>query len=377
MDNGRYVEAVHYATGNRIEVEMPDDCFAEIADVADGTVYFAPGLVDLQVNGYMGIDFNSPALTVEQVHQVTRLLQAVGVVKYCPTVITNSEEAMSESIRTIAAACIMDEVTQNSVAGIHLEGPFISREDGPRGAHPAEFVTPPDIGLLQRLQRAGNGLIRIVTMSPEWDGSDAFIEQCVQEGIIVSIGHTAASSEQIVDAVRCGAAMSTHLGNGAHLMLPRHPNYLWDQLAADSLHTCFIADGFHLPDAVQKVIMRVKKEKAILVSDAAHLAGLPAGDYKTHIGGRVTLTESGKLHLTDQPELLAGSAQMLIQGISRLVHMRLCTMEEAWNMGSIHPWRLLNIYSEAQPELGPSVLFTMRDGEFQLLQTVGSGVQRI
>ncbi|GAK42886.1 N-acetylglucosamine-6-phosphate deacetylase [Paenibacillus urinalis] len=377
MVNTRYTEAVHYATGERIRVEMTDDSLAALAGMNNETVYFAPGLVDLQVNGYMGIDFNSPDLTVEQVHQVTRLLQAVGVVKYCPTVITNSEEAMSQSLRVIAAACAVNEITRRSIAGVHLEGPFISPEDGPRGAHPAEFVTAPDIDLFQRLQSAATGMIRIVTMSPEWAGSQLFIEQCVQEGIIVSIGHTAASSQQIFEAVRAGALMSTHLGNGAHLMLPRHPNYIWEQLAADELYTCFIADGFHLPDAVQKVIMRVKKEKAILVSDAAHLAGLPAGDYQTHIGGRVTLTELGKLHLTAQPELLAGSAQMLIQGISRLVRKGLCTLEEAWNMGSVQPWRLLNNYSEAQPELEPSVLFTMRDGEVQVLQTAGSGVQRI
>ncbi|MEK5059787.1 hypothetical protein BK126_26995 [Paenibacillus sp. FSL H7-0326] len=377
MVNTRYTEAVHYATGERIKVEITEDNNTALAGINSETVYFAPGLVDLQVNGYMGIDFNSPDLTVEQVHQVTRLLQAVGVVKYCPTVITNREEAMSQSLRIIAAACSVNEITRRSIAGVHLEGPFISREDGPRGAHPAKCVIAPDIDLFQRLQSAGKGMIRIVTMSPEWAGSQLFIEQCVQEGIIVSVGHTAASSEQIVEAVRAGAFMSTHLGNGAHLILPRHPNYIWEQLAADELYTCFIADGFHLPDAVQKVIMRVKKEKAILVSDAAHLAGLPAGDYKTHIGGRVTLTELGKLHLTAQPELLAGSAQMLIQGISRLVRKGLCTLEEAWNMGSVQPWRLLNKYSEAQPELEPSVLFTMRDGEVQVLQTVGSGVQRI
>lgn len=377
MVNTRYTEAVHYATGERIKVEMTDDSLAAVAGMNNETVYFAPGLVDLQVNGYMGIDFNSPDLTVEQVHQVTRLLQAVGVVKYCPTVITNSEEAMSQSLRVIAAACAVNEITRRSIAGVHLEGPFISPEDGPRGAHPAEFVTAPDIDLFQRLQSAATGMIRIVTMSPEWAGNQLFIEQCVQEGIIVSIGHTAASSQQIVEAVRAGAFMSTHLGNGAHLMLPRHPNYIWEQLAADELYTCFIADGFHLPDAVQKVIMRVKKEKAILVSDAAHLAGLPAGDYKTHIGGRVTLTELGKLHLTAQPELLAGSAQMLIQGISRLVREGLCSLEDAWNMGSIHPWGLINKYSEFQPELEPSVLFTMRDGEVQVLQTAGRGVQRI
>lgn len=377
MVNTRYTEAVHYATGERIKVEITEDNNTALAGINSETVYFAPGLVDLQVNGYMGIDFNSPDLTVEQVHQVTRLLQSVGVVKYCPTVITNSEEAMSQSLRVIAAACAVNEITKKSIAGLHLEGPFISPEDGPRGAHPAEFVTAPDIDLFQRLQSAAKGMIQIVTMSPEWAGNQLFIEQCVQEGIIVSIGHTAASSQQIVEAVRAGAFMSTHLGNGAHLMLPRHPNYIWEQLAADELYTCFIGDGFHLPDAVQKVIMRVKKEKAILVSDAAHLAGLPAGDYKTHIGGRVTLTGDGKLHLTEQPELLAGSAQMLIQGISRLVRKGLCTLEEAWNMGSIHPWALLNKYSEVQPELEPSVLFTMRDGEVQVLQTAGSGVQRI
>lgn len=379
MFTRQYIEAVHYATGEKLRIEITGESTAINAGIEDGheTIYAAPGLVDLQVNGYMGIDFNSPELTVEQVHQVTQYLMDVGVVKYCPTVITNSEEAMRQSLLTIAAACSTDELTRSSIAGIHLEGPFISPEDGPRGAHPAEFVAAPDIRMLQRLQEAANGLIRILTMSPEWVGSHEFIKECVQESMIVSIGHTAASSRQIADAVKAGAVMSTHLGNGAHLTLPRHPNYLWDQLAAEELYACFIADGFHLPDAVQKVIMKVKNEKAILVSDAAHLSGLPAGDYKTHIGGKVTLTESGKLHLTDQPQLLAGSAQMLFQGIHRLVREGLCSLEEAWNMGSLNPWALLNRFNSENNELDNYIIFSLSGKGIRVLQKTYGGVQRI
>ena len=142
-----------------------------------------------------------------------------------------------------------------------------------------------------------------------------FIEKCAGAGVTVSIGHTGASPEQIREAVKAGATMSTHLGNGAHVQLRRHPNYLWEQLAHDELSACIIADGFHLPDAVMKVFLRVKGPRAMLVSDAVYLSGLAPGTYETHIGGKVVLTPEGRLHLAGNPDLLAGATETLAGGV--------------------------------------------------------------
>ena len=160
--------------------------------------------------------------------------------------------------------------------------------------------------------------------------------------MIPAIGHTAATPEQIREAVAAGALLSTHFGNGVHPMLPRHPNYLWEQLAADELWASVIADGFHLPDAVLKTVMRMKGSRAILVSDSVALAGMPPGEYESPIGARVVLTPEGRLHLATDPRLLAGSAQPLIAGIAHLVDSGLASLGEAWEMASARPLFLLS-----------------------------------
>ncbi|TLS53992.1 N-acetylglucosamine-6-phosphate deacetylase [Paenibacillus antri] len=321
----------------RVVVDGGRVASVESIDDAEGLPWIAPGLVDLQVNGYAGIDFNTTPLATDDVKKAVRLLLSQGVTTVFPTVITNGDEAIEASMRSIAAACREDALTGSCVGGIHLEGPFLSPVDGSRGAHEAAYVRAPDWDAYLRWQEAAEGRIRILTMSPEWDGAADFISRVARTGTIVSIGHTAATPEQIREAVQAGARMSTHLGNAAQLMLPRHPNYIWEQLAADELTACVIPDGFHLPDSVLKVFLRAKAGRIALVSDAVYLSGLAPGAYRTHIGGDVVLTPEGRLHLASNPKLLAGSAQMLVEGVGRLAERGLCTLDEAWALASAAP----------------------------------------
>ncbi|TVY08114.1 N-acetylglucosamine-6-phosphate deacetylase [Paenibacillus cremeus] len=358
----------HYRSGQPIEVVVEDGKLKRI-DEWEGAgdslsqqplPLIGPGLVDLQLNGYQGMDFNADSITPEVVHSVTRALWKEGVTSYYPTVITNSAAFIEQAVSAIACACEEDPLTAACIAGIHLEGPFISPEDGARGAHPKAHVTAPDWELLQRWQDAAGGRIRIVTLSPEWPEAPAFIRRCVEQGIVVSIGHTAASPEQIRAAAEAGASMSTHFGNGAHPVLPRHPNYLWEQLACNELWSCVIADGFHLPDAVLKVVLKVKEEQMLLVSDAVHLSGMPPGAYETPVGGRVVLTESGRLHLADDPRLLAGSAQMLLWSIAHMVGRGLCSLADAWEMASVRPAAKVGLQAANGLEFGaPADLLLM------------------
>jgi N-acetylglucosamine-6-phosphate deacetylase len=182
-------------------------------------------------------------------------------------------------------------------------------------------------------------------MAPELPGSERFIRTCGDMGIIVGIGHTSASSDLISMAANAGATLSTHLGNGAHAMLPRHPNYIWDQLAEERLYTSMIADGFHLPEAVLKVFVRIKQEQAILVSDSMMYSGMAPGRYHSPATGDVVLTREGKLHKEGQPGTLAGSASVLLDGISRI--SKLEGFSFAWDMASVHPARLLKEPTEA------------------------------
>lgn len=180
-------------------------------------------------------------------------------------------------------------------------------------------------------------------MSPEWPGSAAFIGRCAGSGLLVAIGHTGATPQQVRDAAAAGARLSTHLGNGAHLQLRRHPNYIWEQMADDRLWASLIADGFHLPDSVLKVALRAKGRQAILVSDSVSQAGLKPGAYETAACGRVVLTQEGKLHLERDPNLLAGSAQPVVRGIERLVLAGICGFADAWDRASALPADLLGL----------------------------------
>lgn len=371
----------HYRTGMPIEVKVRDGRITavtelEVSTSVDCLPWLAPGLVDLQVNGGWGLDLNTTPLCPDTVLQLTRKLQRQGVTNYCPTLITNSSVRLAEAASTIAKAVRLNPDIARGIAGIHLEGPFISPEDGPRGAHPVQHIVPPDWEALSRWQEAAEGLIRIITLSPEWPGAASFISRCSESGILVSLGHTAATSEQIREAVSAGAVMSTHLGNGAHLMLPRHPNYLWEQLAADELYGCMIADGHHLPLSVLAVILRMKRNRAILVSDAVSLSGMPPGSYHLHIGGDVVLTAEGRLHLAGQPELLAGSAMMLPDQVGYLMEAGLSGLPDAWDCASVHPARLLGLEQAAGLAIGAPadiVSFNMDDGKLSVLQCWKNG----
>lgn len=333
------------ATGQAITVDVDQGRIRRVSPAPDSAdlPWIAPGLVDLQVNGYQGIDLNDGQVTVETVRLLCGALRRVGVTRFLPTLVTAAPEALRAAMRVIASAVTSDPLCAAMIAGIHLEGPFISPEDGARGAHPLAHVRAPDWALFGQWQAAAGGLIRMVTLSPEWPEAPEFIAQCRASGIIPAIGHTAAAPEQIRAAVAAGAQLSTHFGNGAHAVLPRHPNYLWEQLAADDLWSAVIGDGFHLPESVLKVVMRVKGARALLVSDTVALAGMPPGEYANQVGGRVVLEESGRLHLASDPRLLAGSALPLIAGITHLVRSGLATLETAWAMASTRPRALLGL----------------------------------
>jgi N-acetylglucosamine-6-phosphate deacetylase len=228
------------------------------------------------------------------------------------------------------------------VPGIHLEGPFFSTEDGPRGAHPKEHCQRPDFAAFQRLQEAAGGRIRILTMSCEFDESAEFIARVTASGVCVSIGHTGADGAHIRAAVDAGARMSTHLGNGAHRMLRRHPNYIWDQLAEDRLTASLIVDGHHLPPEVVKTMVRAKTpERVVLVSDVSGLAGKPVGRYAMTSGLELEILPDGRLVIAGQDQLLAGASLPIQYGIANVVRFAGVSLATAVTMASTAPARLI------------------------------------
>ena len=344
------IEGIHYSSGKAIRIWIKDGLISDLEKMPQsrklvgsrekGLPVVAPGLTDLQINGYNGEDFNDRELTPAQIEKASEELLRAGIGTYYPTLITGSKEKISALLGTFVKAIDRGGLASKMIGGIHLEGPFISKEDGPRGAHTLAYCLDPDMELLIRWQEQANGKIRIVTLAPELPGSVPFIKACVSMGIVVGLGHTAAHSDEIKRAVDAGATLSTHLGNGCHSSLPRHPNYIWDQLAQEELFASMIADGFHLPDSVLKVFVKSKGENAILISDGMTYTGMEPGVYDSSATGRVCLTPEGKLHQEGKPGTLAGSASTLLQGIKKMAS--LVGFSKAWDMGSVAPSRLMN-----------------------------------
>lgn len=371
-------KGIHYRTNQCVAVHVSGNCIIRLEDIKPSSSCrwtIAPGLVDLQVNGYRGIDFNEKGLSEEKVHRITRHLWEVGVTSYFPTLITNSDTHILSTLRIISGACEAEVMTGCSIRGIHLEGPFLSKEDGPRGAHPKKYIKKPDWELFQKWQKTCGGKIKLITISPEWPEAFEFIEKCTASGVLVSIGHTAATPEQVQKAVLAGASMSTHLGNATHLQLPRHQNYIWEQLASDTLWPCLIADGFHLPPALLKVFLKVKPEQSILVSDATKFAGLPPGTYQSHIGGEVELNKEGRLFIRENSDFLAGSAQILTQCIDYLVREEIASQEKAIEMASVKPMKMFakNEYGLHPGALADFIWFEKPEGRMVIRKTVKSG----
>lgn len=370
-----------YDTGEVVAIQIANRSIAAVDRVPTNqpVPWLASGFVDLQVNGYRGQEFNAPGLSTEQILRVCRDMDLDGVTSFLPTSTTHSFERQASAMRALATGCEQSPEVARRVPGFHLEGPYISPADGPRGAHPLEHVRKPDWDEFQRIQEAARGRIRILTMSPEYDGSPAFIKRVVDSGVLVAIGHTNADSNQIRSAVDAGARMSTHLGNGAHGQIRRHPNYIWDQLAEDQLTASLIVDGFHLPPAVVKSFVRGKGlERCVLVSDLVGMAGMPPGRYPNTSVGDIEILDSGCIVVGGQRQYLAGAGFPITLGIANVMRFAQVDLKTAIDMASVRPAALIGIALNSFKPGSPAnlVLFELpaaETGPIQIRATINSG----
>lgn len=292
----------------------------------------APGFFDLQVNGFAGVDFNRPDCTPDQLRHACDALRKTGVTRFLPTLITSSLAHFASCAARLTA------FSDPALAGIHMEGPYISPLDGPRGAHPRKDVGTASVEDFRRRQEAADGRIVLVTLAPEVEGALALIEYLVEQNVRVAIGHTAATPERIRDAVRAGATLSTHLGNGCANLLARHPNFIWEQLAADELTASFIVDGHHLPPATVKAMIRAKTPaRAVLVTDAIAAAGCAPGLYRLgHL--EVELSEDGRVAAPGASNL-AGSALAMNVAIANTARFTGLALDDVLPMATTQPAR--------------------------------------
>jgi len=371
------VEGLLYLDGEPVSIQIADGKIAKINHLSSQSVpskiYVAPGLIDIQINGYMGIDFSDQNLTTEGIREATKALWKEGVTTYLPTLTSSDHDRLSKSFSLLVEA-LDDELTGMSIPGFHLEGPYISPIVGFRGAHHEKYIRLPDWEEFQRLQHTAQNGIKLITVAPEMEGAIPFIENCNKSGVVVSLGHHNGTSEIIEKAVNAGASLSTHLGNGCANEINRHHNPLWPQLANDDLSISIIADGAHLTKDEVRTFYKVKgAEQTILVSDALYLAGLPPGEY---IDDGVTLLLTRDVVKYPAENVLAGAASPLSSCVGNVMKFTECSLSDAIQMASRNPARLMGLDDLGEISEGKRadlILFTMENGEMVIQQTIVAG----
>ena len=298
------------------------------------------GLIDLQVNGFAGVDFNDPALDAAALDHALHAMMCTGVTACLPTLITASETALAERFAALDSAVANSRLGPLMVPGFHLEGPFLNPAPGFAGCHPPGAMVPPDPALLLRLATPLTRPILLLTLAPEQPGAMALIAWARGRGMLVAIGHSAVDQATVADAARAGATMSTHLGNALPHMQPKFRNPLIAQLAEDRLAASFIADGIHIPVAALKVLLRAKGlSRSVLVTDATAAAATQPGLYR-FAGMSIEHADDGSVRVPGS-DVLAGSALCLDQAVRNLVAWGLATPADAIRLASANPAALL------------------------------------
>jgi len=263
------------------------------------------------------------------------------------TLVSDTIGALEEKFARIEAFRLQDPLIKETIAGYHLEGPYLSPEKGYCGAHLAECMKRPELTEFRRLQSAAGGNIRLVTLAPEWPGSARFIAALARAGVIVSLGHTNASDHQIDAAIRAGARLCTHLGNGCLAFMHRHDNIIQRLLARDELVACFIPDGIHLPPMTLKNLLRAKPPgTVILTTDAVAAAAAPPGEYIQHLGQKkikVVSESNGMVHRPGNRHYLAGSSLTLEKGVVNASRWASIPPDTAWAWASRRPAEIFGI----------------------------------
>jgi N-acetylglucosamine-6-phosphate deacetylase len=370
------IEGIHYGTGKPVSIEIINGYIGNISEresLRNGSVnyFIAPGLIDNQINGYAGVDFSGNNLNVDGVIQAARSIWSGGVTSFLPTFITNSTETLKKNFSILAKALKSDDMLGESIPGFHLEGPYISPDEGFRGCHPVQYIHNPSWEEFLGFQEAAEGKIIEITIAPEIDGAMDFIKQCSKKGIIVALGHTNASADQILQAVENGARLSTHLGNGCSNLIHRHKNPIWPQLANDLLTPTIIADGHHLLPEEVRVFYKVKgPENIILTSDVVYLSGMIPGKY-TFLESEVILTEEGLLY-NPLLKCLAGASFPLKKSVENIMNFTGCSLTNSINMAS---WNVARIFdlddrgSLANGKRADLIMFERNGNEIRIKRT--------
>ena len=297
--------------------------------------YVIPGLVDVHFHGCVGEDFSDA--TPEGLQKIADFELSQGVTYICPAGMTLPEEELTAICKNVAAHRAKN-TGGAEVVGAHLEGPFLSTAK--KGAQNGDFLRDPDVPMLQRLQEAAEGCVKLVTVAPEQPGAMEFIRAAADMGITVSVGHTVADYDTAMEAFRNGATHATHLYNGMPPMHHRAPGVIGAAFDSPGVRAELICDGVHIHGAMVRLAFRLfGKERMVLISDSLRAAGMPDGQYP--FGGQEIEVHGNRATIVGHPETLAGSVTSLMGCLREAVKfgipledaVRACTSNPAAAIG--------------------------------------------
>ncbi|MGH3081947.1 MAG: N-acetylglucosamine-6-phosphate deacetylase [Gaiellaceae bacterium] len=344
------------------DVELTDGRIARVGLASrNGRGIAAPGFVDLQVNGFGGIDFfDSDAAGYRRAGEA---LLETGVTAYLPTFITTPEEQLLAAI---------DEVPMNGegprILGIHLEGPFLAA--GRLGTHPPLARRDPDPVLLERL--LGSGRIRLLTLAPELEGADELIDLLLRRGVTVSCGHTDATADEANAAFDRGVRTVTHLFNAMRPLRHRDPGIAGAALARDDVVVQIILDGVHLAPETARLVWRAAAGRVALVTDAVSGAGVQDGSYS--LGGFEVKIRDGVARGPDGQ--LAGSVLTMIEAVRNL-HALGVPLADALEAASTVPATVLGLRDVGRIEIGGAADIVVVDANLRIERVLVGGQERV
>ena len=336
-------------------------------DAAGVHLWLTPGLFDIQMNGMLGHNLSNENLDIDKIAAINSGLEQHGVLRWCPTICSTPSEVVDHNLRVINQA-----VEQNAAPGIycvHLEGHYVSTEEGYRGVHLPRFQRDPDPEEFDRWQKIAGGRIGLFSLAPERAGALAFISKLRAEGVKVGLVHHHADHQTVRAAAAAGADLSSHLINGCASMIHRQHNIIWSQLSLDELWASFIADGYHIPHYTLRAVIKAKGiERSILISDLSSLSGMPDGEYAAN--EMTVVLKDGGLWVKDKgTNLLSGAAKTLDLDVEYLTNKSGFPLEQSLIMATTNPARYFGIEQQMQIYPGkraPLAVFSWEKGRFQV-----------
>ena len=344
------------------DIVVADGRLTEIGLPSTGDGHVLPGLIDLQVNGYAGVDFN--AATAEEFNAALVALRRDGVFMVQPTIITDAADTV---VRQIS---LLGELQRSpgrgaTIVGVHAEGPFLSPNH--RGVHRTEYLRDPDKDIVRRFQEAGP--LRTITVAPELPNAIPTIRWAAEQGIIVQVGHTGASAPITRAAFDAGAKAVTHLFNGMVQFKHRDPGVIGATLTREDIAIQMIADDIHLSREATTIALKAAEHRIMLVTDASAAAGACGCGVVTVGGFKVTVVD-GVPRLPDGT--LAGSTVTLLQQVRKLVENG-WAIDAAVNLASRAPARFFGLTGCGELTVGGAADFIVTNAKVEIERVIIAG----